>query len=182
MYEVITLTQGISLNALTPCYNYARFLEMCRKCHNYNILWSCPPYAFNPPELLARYNYAQIYGQKIVFSARAHAVYNTKDAAAAFAKTVMAAEKHKADRFVLNLEQARPNSLALYCGGCNLCESCARPNGNPCRQPRVMRYSLESLGYDVGGIMEKLWGEHLLWFNAGLPKYMFLVTALLYNK
>ena len=59
------------------------------------------------------------------------------------------------------------------------CEHCSRPDGMPCRHPRLMRCSLESWGFDLGRTTSELLGIDLEWSAKGkLPDSLTLVTAL----
>ena len=52
--------------------------------------------------------------------------------------------------------------------------------GEPCLFPDKMRYSIESLGGNVGLTIEKLMGLHLEWMEEGhLPHHFVLVCGLL---
>ena len=78
------------------------------------------------------------------------------------------------------LPAAPEGSALLTVGGCTLCDSCARPQGKPCRRPGAISYSLESLGCDVGAAIGGLWGWKLLWGErTRLPAYLTLVCAVL---
>lgn len=180
MYNIDTISRQTSLIKLNKYLNIEHFLGMCRQCENYNAVWSCPPYNFEPEKLLSGYADVELFGTKITFNAKAHKAYTDKSQAMEFLKTVMYTEKLKADKLVLEMEKTRRGGLALYGGGCRLCETCTRPQQEPCRKPNEMRYSLESLGYDVSAIAGQLLDTPLLWFTDTLPAYMLLVTALLY--
>lgn len=93
----------------------------------------------------------------------------------------MAREKSRVDFAALMQEKNRPGSLALYGGSCRFCRTCNRIQSKPCKRPKQMRLSLESLGYDVEAISAHVLKLPLLWFDKRLPEYMTLVTALLYN-
>lgn len=59
-------------------------------------------------------------------------------------------------------------------------EGCSRPLGEPCRRPGDMRYSIESIGGNVGLTVSKLMGIELEWVQEGkLPSYFVLVGGLL---
>ena len=78
------------------------------------------------------------------------------------------------------MEAETPGSLALSAGGCDICASCARGEGLPCRCPDKMRYSVESLGGDVLKSLLELFGETVLWAENGhLPEHYLLLGALL---
>ena len=83
-------------------------------------------------------------------------------------------------RELLAMEAEAPGSLALFAGKCDLCPVCARTEGKPCRMPERMRYSIEALGGDCSGALEKYFGETLQW-SAGqrLPEQIILLGGLL---
>ena len=78
-------------------------------------------------------------------------------------------------------EKKHPGSISLSAGSCQLCKNgCAKPLGQPCRFPDQMRYSIESLGGNVGLTIEKLMGIQLEWMEEGkLPHHFVLVCGLL---
>ena len=78
-------------------------------------------------------------------------------------------------------EQKTPGSISLSAGSCLLCKgSCGRKENEPCRFPDQMRYSIESLGGNVGLTLSKLMGIELEWMEEGkLPHYFVLVCGLL---
>ena len=58
--------------------------------------------------------------------------------------------------------------------------SCTRLEGKPCRHPGKMRYSIESLGGNVGTTLSELMEIELEWIQEGrLPSYFVLVSGLL---
>ena len=79
------------------------------------------------------------------------------------------------------LEKEYPGSISLSAGSCSLCkDGCTRAVREPCRYPEMMRYSIESLGGDVGRTVSKLMGYELEWIEEGkLPSYFVLVGGLL---
>ena len=57
---------------------------------------------------------------------------------------------------------------------------CKRTEGQPCRFPDKMRYSIESLGGNVGLTISRLMGIELEWMKEGtMPRYFVLVSGLL---
>ena len=79
-------------------------------------------------------------------------------------------------------EKKYPGSISLSAGSCSRCKGgCTRPQGKPCRFPDEIRYSIESLGGNVGMTIEKLMGLELEWMEEGkLPSHFILVNGLLY--
>ena len=80
-------------------------------------------------------------------------------------------------------EEEVPGSQSLSAGSCRICgfDNCARKNGEPCRFPDQLRYSIESLGGNVGLTCTKLLGVPLQWMEESkVPDYFVLVGGLLY--
>ena len=85
-------------------------------------------------------------------------------------------------RELMEREKEFPESVSLSAGSCDLCkeEGCTRKDGKPCRYPDKLRYSIESLGGDVGRTVSKLMGYELEWVEEGkVPSYYVLVGGLL---
>ena len=73
-------------------------------------------------------------------------------------------------------EEKHPGSKSLSAGSSHICgeDNCSKPLGQPCRFPDKMRYSVESLGGNVGLTASKLLGIQLQWID------FVLVGGLLY--
>ena len=153
-----------------------RFLGYCRDCPNCGQFWSCPPFEFDPMTLWMRYGAIRLYARKLVF---------TKGRLFPGERRAFEAQelpKIKADmsRELLDREAATPGSQALFPGRCEWCASCARTEGKPCRMPERMRYSIESLGGDCGGTLERYFGEKLQWASGNrLPEQLIFLGGLL---
>ena len=77
-------------------------------------------------------------------------------------------------------EEENPGSESLSAGTCQICSGCTRPAGEPCRFPEKRRYSIESIGGNVGKTISKLCGVDLEWIEEGkLPDHFVLVGGLL---
>ena len=180
MYTCTTLERTVPLSEfIRDLVDVPRFLGCCQDCPHYGQVWSCPPYDFDPMALWRRYDAIHLYARKLIF---------TKDRLfpgerRAFEQTELPKVKADLARELLFLEKERPGSLALLGGKCDLCPVCARTEGKPCRMPDRMRYSIESLGGDCGGALEKYFGEILQWAQGNrLPEQIILLGGLLLPK
>lgn len=122
------------------------FREICESngCGNYGKCWMCPPDVGEIHALMEevrRYPYGLLYQtiseiedsfdiEGMTESGRVHAQVSQK-----IQKAVLP---------VLGGE-----ILHLTCGGCRLCATCAKRDGQPCRHPADALPSLESYGIDV---------------------------------
>lgn len=122
------------------------FFDNCKsnQCGFYNRCWMCPPDTGDIHDLMAAlrgYPHALLYQtigaledsfdiEGMQAAARVHAGVGQKLRAAL-------------DPLLVG------NRLHLTCGGCRLCETCAKRDDLPCRHPREAMPSLESYGVDV---------------------------------
>ncbi len=174
IYTVRELENEVSMTEyLRDCVDVLKFLACCKACPNYGTVWSCPPFdSFDPMELWNRYAGLRLYARMLIPD------WPGQDAQAAL--RALYEEKSICLNTLLQWEAAVPGSLALAAGSCSLCSPCARKAGQPCKQPEFMRYSIESLGGDVGLTACRYFGHPLLWINDGVvPEYLMLVGALL---
>jgi predicted metal-binding protein len=98
---------------------------------------------------------------------------------------IMAEVKNKITEELFAMEEEYPGSISLSAGSCSVCgpENCTRTDGKPCRYPEKMRYSIESIGGNVGKTVSKLLGIELEWIEEGkIPSYFVLVGGLLKKK
>ena len=152
--------------------NVEEFLQYCKKCNNYEKLWSCPSYDFNPEDYWKEYDELIVVARKIIFGEGVDQDRSYE---------IMLEVKEDMSRELYELEKQYPDSISLSAGSCSLCkDGCTRAVGEPCRYPEMMRYSIESLGGDVGRTVSKLMGYELEWIEEGkLPSYFVLVGGLL---
>lgn len=164
-------------------WNIEKFEGFCKQCKNYGKLWSCPPYNFSIEEYVDRYKYIYIVGVKIVFDEDTLSSINTKEKISSYTNETLHFMKNKIMNEMLKLEKLYPNSTSLSAGGCNLCENCSKLKNVQCIHPDLMRYSLESLGFDVGGVSSKLLNFELKWATeTRLPDYFSLIAGIMTNE
>ena len=142
----------------------------CRSCENHGRVWSCPPFAGSPLADFPTWTHAVIVCQQTWLAAD-----TTK---AQLLERFLAARVSFGAR-MRQTEARHPRVTALVAGHCSECESCSRPEGKPCRAPERLRYSPESVGFDVTGLTEALAGIKVHWPKTGVPDYLTTVGALL---
>ena len=147
------------------------FLECCKACPNYDNVWSCPPYDFDPMEYWNSFERILVAGYRITFGEDRTQVTMTK--------ALWDVKKMLADEMYI-LEKKYPASESLSAGTCQICKRCSKPDGAPCRYPDKMRYSIESIGGNVGKTISSLCGIEIEWIEKGkLPEHFVLVGGLL---
>lgn len=157
------------------------FIEACKACRNYNTVWSCPPYDFDVIEYWRRYQTLRLTASKITFDEEMTSKIYTQDEIRAILDEVFFTEKDRLSEELFELEKAIPGSVSLSAGSCLRCKNgCMKAQGKPCCHPETLRYSIESLGGNVGLTADKLMGIPLEWMEEGrLPHYFVLVCGLL---
>lgn len=157
------------------------FLNACKACPNFDKVWSCPSYDFDVLSYWKQYQTLLLTARKITFSKDALSMTFPPEEVNEIINQVVLPEKQKLTDMLMNEEKKYPGSISLSAGSCNLCKNgCAKPLGQPCRFPDQMRYSIESLGGNVGLTIEKLMGIQLEWMEEGkLPHHFVLVCGLL---
>lgn len=142
----------------------------CAQCGNHAKVWSCPPHSFDPVPLIERF--AQVY---VVAATISLTGFDTQ----AEAMVHYYGQRRRINRALLTFEATVPGAVGLYAGHCDACEPCTRPAERGCAHPGRCRYSLESLGLDVSGLMETFFDERLQWAAGEIPKQLLAVPALL---
>ncbi len=156
-----------------------RVRSYCVQCSSYGKVWSCPPFDFTTEDYLTGLVTAHIFGTKIAFGdtllSRQLSVDERKAVMAEAIDTAWADELPR----LYALEASHPGSR-IFTGRCRLCRPlcCSRVSNEPCRHPRRLRHSLESLGFDLEKTAADLLGIPLQWATEGkLPPYITLITA-----
>lgn len=157
------------------------FLKACQACQNYSHVWSCPPYDFDVTEYWKKYKRFKLVAVKIEFDRETLEKTYEPEELRAILESVLPVEKERLSEELLGMEKNYPGSISLSAGSCRRCKGgCSKAEGKPCRFPETMRYSIESLGGNVGLTIEKLMGLKLEWMEEGrLPHHFILVCGLL---
>lgn len=170
---------------VNDCVAVEEFLPYCRKCPNYNQVWSCPEYDFNPYDYWAKYQTFWIIGIKIMVPEEITGRVWTAGECQKMIDEMLWEEKRKLSAELYELEKQYPGSVSLSAGSCQLCPAakCTRRQGEPCRNPEKLRYSIESLGGNVGLTVTKYLGQKLEWIEEGrMPHHFILVCGLLLKE
>ena len=134
-----------------------KFLQFCRECPNYDKIWSCPEYEFDPMTIWGKYQYLDLIVVKASYDEKTRERIYTQEELGHIGKDTLLVEKQKLMDEFLEKEKNTPNSLSMVAGSCDVCSrkddslKCTKLSGDPCRHPEKMRYSIDSLGGDVIG-------------------------------
>lgn len=182
-YRARYRTSAIEMPRFRQSYqDRERFMAYCRECPRYDALWSCPPLSPDVDRFLDSYGWVHLLCVKIDLDDETIREADTAEKIKATSWDIVSTVKLDVEERLRRLETKVPGSLSLSSGGCNLCESCTRKSGNPCRQPDRMRYSLDAFGFDLTAITKDLFHIEILWCKDRLPEYFTLIHALLANE
>ena len=128
-----------------------------------------------------KYQTLKLYSSKIIFPESALLQTYRPEEIRQILDTCLFPEKQRLSDRMMELEKQYPGSVSLSAGACSSCpEGCSRADRKPCRFPDSMRYSVESLGGNVGLTVQKLLHLHLEWIEENrLPHHFILVNGLL---
>lgn len=147
------------------------FGQLCKECPNYGNVWACPPYDFDPVDVWKAYSWIKIAGYQLTFS---------EDRTEEEMLEALAEVKQKVTDEMYAEELKYPDSQSLSAGTCRICKGCSKPDGKPCRFPDKMRFSIESIGGNVGKTISRLCGIEIEWIEEGkLPEHFVLVGGLM---
>lgn len=164
------------------CVDVEKFLAYCQVCRSYRKTWSCPPFRFKPQELWEKYHTLVLQSRKIEVPAAMQAAVFSPGELEKASLELLRTEKQAMLTELLELEKEFPGSMVLSAGSCNICPqgTCTRLTGEPCRNPGMMRYSIEALGGDVGKALKIYFHQRILWGRDGhMPEYYILLGGLL---
>lgn len=156
-----------------------KYMAYCRECPNFGTVWSCPPLSFDVDTYLSDFTWVNILCAKIILNDRVIADADTPDKIKSTGWDILLAVKLDMEEKLRRMEKFIPVGVALSSGGCNLCKECSRKDGQPCRQPDKMRYSLDAFGFDLTAITKDMFDIDILWCKDRLPDYFTLIYGLL---
>lgn len=124
----------------------ADFRRICEsnQCGGYGACWMCPPH-IGPVEELMEQVRGYPYGLLYQTIAEIEDSFDIEGMFAAGAEHAQVSQRVHAS--VVPLLPGKP--LHLSCGGCHLCQTCAKREDKPCRMPDKALSSLEGYGVDV---------------------------------
>lgn len=150
------------------------FIELCKKCKNYNQKYSCPP---KSPEFSKICNKEGLF--IILLKINLKNIKSTEYNKVQLANSVL---KSRIDKLMRILEK-KFNTKFLSSGSCKLCKPCNLQKNLPCKHPKEMRFSLEATGINCDFLSQTLFNIPLLWFkNKQAPSYTCVLAGLICDK
>jgi len=168
-------------------FNRDKVLDECKACPNFAKYWSCAPYTFDEAIFLKQFKFMHIIGRQFAVPWEDIRNIRDQDAINAYCKEKLEAVKVMTWKTLLQIEDEVEGAMRLIPGNCPICEvqgvACARKKNEPCRNPKLLRYSLESLGFNVVDLVKYEVGMTIEWpQNQRLPKVLTSVSAILCNE
>ncbi len=162
-------------------------LGFCKACPNFSKYWSCPTYAFDEAIFLKQFKYMHIIGRQLEVSREDLRNVRDPQAVKDYCTDKLQAIKVMTWKTLLEIENEVDGVIGLIPGNCPICETqglaCARKTSEPCRHPGMMRFSLESLGFNVADLLKYEVGMTIQWGDTyRLPEVLTSVSAILCNE
>lgn len=148
LYINIALDSGASKATIVSADSVvlnASFRDICKSngCGMYNRCWMCPPDIGEIEPLMAevrKYRHGLLY-QTISNIEDSFDIEGMQEAGKYHAQV--------SQRIEAFLMMQLDKHLHLSCGGCRLCDRCAKQDGLPCRKPEQALPPMEGYGIDV---------------------------------
>ena len=168
-------------------FNREKTLGFCKACPNFSKYWSCPPYAFDEAIFLKQFKYMHIIGRQMEVPREDLRNVRDPEAVKNYCTDKLQAIKVMTWKTLLEIEDEVDGVIGLIPGNCPICETqgmeCARKINQPCRHPKLMRFSLESLGFNVADLLKYEVGMTIQWGDTyRLPEVLTSVSAILCNE
>lgn len=163
----------VPVEQLKPYYQPEMVFGFCSQCQRYGLNWSCPPHDFDTAAYWSRFSRAYVADVKVSLT-------SCSDSEAALA--CYYEHQRTVNQRLLSHEATLENSVIFIAGHCELCPVCTRQSGAACTFPTQQRYSLESLGFNVAGIINHIFGDTLQWQQDHIPAYMHIVAGVFTNS
>lgn len=170
----------ISISELLKFFNISTIRSYCKSCPSYNKTWSCPDYDFSEEEYIKKYKFAYIIGAKLYYNKIEPKINELKSQGKKdmdISTELYYTLRKIVDKKIFSVENSFKNSKCLLAGKCNLCPTCAKEHNFPCTHPEKLRYSLESLGFEVSSITENILKDKIIFTKDSLPPYSLCIYA-----
>ncbi|WP_018525107.1 DUF2284 domain-containing protein [Alkalispirochaeta alkalica] len=169
-------TRLVPAETLLAWYEPLRVEGYCRACPFYGSFWSCPPHPFSGEAFLRPFSWALVVAERITRDPRVHPRRPLEE--------IFQESRRELGQELLRFLSVQPpgeeRSLeVLIAGNCYHCSRCSRDEGKPCRFPRKMKYSLESLGFLVSDMVQELLDLPLEWPSPGQEPAALVAVALI---
>jgi predicted metal-binding protein len=126
--------------------------KMCEqnRCGNYGKSWTCPPAVQSLEDFKSQMRgFSKFVVVYKVYNLKSEFDWNGMIAACKLFQEDLVQLKRS-----LAVKGGPERFLVLGAGGCQLCNSCAYPQGEPCRNPDEAIVSVEACGIDVMSLMK----------------------------
>lgn len=180
-YSIERFEATMSVEQFIDAYrDEAACLIACKACDRYGKNWTCPPFDFDPEELL------RDYATMDIICSKTNLMHQTLGHVPVEEYPVYVGETYSLIKLVIEdklmaQERSEAGTMVLFPGSCKRCpHGCKRAVGEPCVSPATMRYSLEAFGGLLGPLVKDLFGLDFCWSGPEeIPDYFLLVSAVL---
>lgn len=170
----------------TKFVNFDETSESCKICDMYGKNWSCPPFENDVTNSWNKYDHLHLILLQLHYDSFITDNIHSKEDIDTILHLTLFNEKRKLlqslDKKIREDENLN-DTMILSTGYCNICSSCTKKEGMPCRYPKNKLYSIESIGALVTKTTEELFNTKIKWIdmdNGIIPEYLTLLMGVLY--
>lgn len=172
MAEIFVRTRTTTLEEMIKVgFDPEKIETYCKACPNYGKNWSCPPHSFDKETFLEMYPYIVLVVAVLEYSEEEVLRNRGRQEVDDYTKRTLFPLRKSFYKKLKRLEHTRSDLRMFDIGSCNLCEPCSRKKGEACIRPDELRYSPESLGFDVSLLLAYYFDLKLEWAGEVLPPH-----------
>lgn len=166
--------------------NFEETLGSCKKCEKYGKNWSCPPFDYAVTDYWKKYENIRLIFLQLHYDKFITENTHSKEDIDTILHLTLFNEKTKMLQSIRNdiLENENiTDCKILSTGYCNICPTCTKIDGKPCRYPNNKLNSIESIGGLVTKTADELFDKQIMWIDmekGKMPEYLSLLMGLLY--
>ena len=166
--------------------NFKETSESCKICETYGNNWSCPPFENDVTDSWKKYDNVRLILLQLKYDEFITQQTHTKEDIDTILHLTLFNEKTKllqSIRKEISEDEKLTDTMILSTGYCNICPSCTKKEGHPCRYPKNKLYSIESIGALVTKTTEELFNTEIKWIDMEkgiIPEYLTLLMGVLY--
>ena len=167
--------------------DFSETSESCKICDMYNNNWSCPPFENDVMNSWQKYENIDLILTRLHFNEFiTENIYEKEEIDTILHLTLFNEKKKLLQRIrkKISLDENFPkDTMILSTGYCNICPTCSKQEGRPCRYPKNKLHSIESIGGLVTKTTYEEFDTEIQWIDMEkgvIPEYLTLLMGVLY--
>lgn len=160
---MVELRQVLTEHLMETSWDLESVEAYCEMCSKYNVHFSCPHHEFHIPDYLSPYPHALIVVQSFRDALSSNRTFKQR----------FLHYRTCIDQALMRTEKHLDGSKVLLPGQCRNCmDDCHHTDADTCYHPELIRYSYESLGFNVDSMLRHYFNKKLT-FTEGELIYVY---------